>query len=72
MCYRGEAAQSQSRVERAREVVAGVQSGAVKDKRPVFAEGGRPASSGSGGTAGLVGWLGRGQRWWRVAGRRVY
>lgn len=48
-CCRLESAQSGPRVERAREVVAGVRRGAVKDRPPVFVEGGRPASSGSGG-----------------------
>lgn len=43
--------------QRTREVVAGVRRGAVKDRPPVFVQGGRPASSGSGGTVGLVGWL---------------
>lgn len=50
-------------------VVAGVRRGAVKDRPPVFVEGGRPASSGSGGTVGLVGWLeGGGWWWWRAGG----
>lgn len=60
VCCRVESAQSGPRVERAREVVAGVRRRAVKDRPPVFVEGGRPASSGSRGTVGLVGWLGKG------------
>lgn len=63
MCCRLESVQSWPRVERAREVVVGVRRGAVKDRPPVFVEGGRLASSGSGGTVGLVGWLGGGRRW---------
>lgn len=62
--------------QRTREVVAGVRRGAVKDRPPVFVQGGRPASSGSGGTVGLVGWLTGVGRWGLVvvlvAGRRVF
>lgn len=59
----------EQRVERAREVMAGVRHEAVKDRPPVFVEGGRLASSGSEGTVGLVGWLGGAMA--VVAGRRV-
>lgn len=69
VCCRVESVQSGRRVERAREVVAGVRRRAVKDRPPVFVEGGRLASSGSGGTVGLVGWLGG---LVVVAGRRVF
>lgn len=62
--------------QRTREVVAGVRRGAVKDRPPVFVQRGRPASSGSGGTVGLVGWLTGVGQWGLVvvlvAGRRVF
>lgn len=70
MCCWVEPAQSAPRVKRVREMVAGVRRREVKDRPPVFVEGGRLASSGSWGTVGLVGWLGGLVA--VVAGRRVF
>lgn len=60
MCITGWKRLSQSKVEGAKEVVAGRRHGAVQDRPPVFAQGGRPASSGSLGDFGARGVAGKG------------